>query len=191
MNYVVIELADATVEQLRSYAEMLGGEIPEKPTKANLMALIDAIRPGGAPIRIPEQTYNAPAIEQSSIPADCMKLVRETRTLEDGTEQVIERIWVGIRLVEDTSNTKGGKHPVPVSVNGVRFDVPRNQAVWIPKEFHDALDNARRYEYDSTDRGLAEPREVHDYPFNYVRPEHAPEDQGKLARELVARMAAA
>lgn len=185
MNYIVIPLADATPEQLRQYAEILGGEIPEKPTAANLRALIEAIRPGGAPIRIPEaQHFHAPAIEQQTIPPSCMTVVREER---DG--QVIERTWVGIRVAEGTKEN-GGKHPVPVSVNGVRFDIPRLVAVWVPLEFHDSLDNARRWEYDTTDKGLQTPREVHDYPFNYMRPDHAPHEQASLGRQIAAEAAA-
>ncbi len=185
MNYIVIPFAEATAEQLRQYAEILGAEIPEKPTAANLRAIITAIRPGDAPIRIPEQThFHAPAIEQQQIPPSCMIKVRET---QDG--QDIERIWVGIRVSEGTPD-RGGKHPVPVSVNGVRFDIPRLRDVWVPIEFHNSLDNARRWEYDTSEKGLQLPREVHDYPFTYVRPQHSPDEQRNIGRAIAAEAAA-
>lgn len=183
-GYVTLELAEASVDQLAQFAEILGAELPEKQTKANLLALIEAIRPGGKPIRIPEQTtFHQPASADAAIPPSCLTVVEEMREGE-----AVPRHYVGIRVPEN--DRPGGKQAVPVIVNGVRFDIPRNMDCWIPIEFYHALDNARRWDYVENERGLKEPREVHDYPFNFVRPKHGPDEQRDLAKRLHTTVAA-
>ena len=183
-GYVTVDLQDASVDQLAQFAEILGAELPEKQTKGSLLALIEAIRPGGKPLRIPEQTtFHQPASADSAIPPSCYMVVEEER---DGV--MVKRQYVGIRLPE--TDRPGGKQPVPVSVNGIRFDVPRNMDCWVPMEFYVALDNSRRWDYLENERGLKEPREVHDYPFNFVRPSHGVHEQRDLARKLHTTVAA-
>lgn len=183
-GYITVELQDASTDQLAQFAEILGAELPEKPNKGNLLALIEAIRPGGKPLRIPEQTtFHEPASADSAVPPSCMVEVMEQS--EHGERK---RVYVGLRIPE--SNSPGGKHPVPVSVNGIRFDIPRSMDCWVPMEFYRALDNARRWDYLENERGLKEPREVHDYPFNFVRPKHAVDDQRDLAKRLHTTIAA-
>lgn len=179
MEYVTIELKNASAEQLEQYATILGAEIPEKPTKGNLLALIDAIRPGDAPIRIPAVShFHVPASADAAIPPSCLAVVQENGR---------ERTYVGLRI--PVTKDPGGKDAVPVAVNGIRFDIPRNHDVWVPMEFYQALDNARRWDYDITETGLRAPVEVHDYPFNFVTPKHRPEDQRSLAVELASKVA--
>lgn len=180
MQTIEIALEEASVEQLVQYLTILGGEAPEKPNKGSVLRLIQAIRPGDAPIRLPEHaTFHEPASADADIPPTCLAEVEENGR---------KRTYVGLRIPE--SKEPGGKQAVPLSVNGVRFDVPRNQNVWVPIEFYRVLDNARRWEYDEGNSGLKMPREVHDYPFTFQRPKHSPLEQKSLITKLTSEVAA-
>lgn len=179
-----IPLDEASADELTEYCRLLGGEVPEKADIPELLAIIKAIRPGEAPIQLPErQVFHQPASPSGKIPPTSLCSVTE---MVDGEE--VEAVYVGLRLPEQ--DKPGGKQAVPVSVNGVRMDIPRNMDVWVPLRFYLALDNSRSWEYIPSNTGLKEPRETHDYPFQWATPEHSPHEQREIAKRRMSTVAA-
>jgi hypothetical protein len=65
----------------------------------------------------------------------------------------------------------GGTEPVPVAVNGRQMFIPRQAPQTIPWEYMHALDNAKKFVYETDENGSLKPNpaEVHEYPFTVVR----------------------
>ncbi|MER9912799.1 hypothetical protein NKJ71_19425 [Mesorhizobium sp. M0050] len=64
----------------------------------------------------------------------------------------------------------GGTEPVPVAVNGRQLWIPRQAPQTIPWEYMHALDNAKKFVYETDGNGtlILPPSEVHEYPFSVL-----------------------
>ena len=64
----------------------------------------------------------------------------------------------------------GGTEPVPVAVNGRQLWIPRQAPQTIPWEYMHALDNAKKFHYETDGNGtlILPPSEVHEYPFSIL-----------------------
>jgi hypothetical protein len=80
------------------------------------------------------------------------------------------------------SEKPGGTEPVPVAVNGRQMFIPRQQQVKIPWEYYHALDNAKKFIYETDENGTLKPNpsEAHEYPFSLIH-EDPPEIVEKAA----------
>jgi hypothetical protein len=77
----------------------------------------------------------------------------------------------------------GGTEPVPVAVNGRQMFIPRQTPQTIPWEYMHALDNAKKFVYETDENGTLKPNpaEVHEYPFSLIHEDPAPPEVEKAA----------
>lgn len=68
------------------------------------------------------------------------------------------------------SEKPGGTEPVPAAVNGRQMFIPRQQTVKVPWEYYHALDNAKKFIYETDENGTLKPNpsEAHEYPFSLI-----------------------
>ena len=152
-----VKVDDATREQLHRYVEMVLGvtDLSPRPTRDTLIAKM--VEMGATPDAIPVLEDTPAPVPVTRGPSDPF--------MHDfnGRETMCQKIVV------HTAPGKEGKAPVFVSVNGVSMLIPRGEAVTIPTEFVEALDNAVADVYDpEEDGGLGQPRPTHSYPFSYA-----------------------
>lgn len=150
-----IEIAKATVEQLRAYAEsVMGLDLSGSETRAQLRALIAAGGHEGETIAVPE-----PASLEAAVRA-APRAQGQRRTNARGEEEVL--------ILVHTNDGPHGERPVFVACNGRRMGIPRGEEVWVPQPFVNALSDAEMMVYAKVDRGLGEGRLVKRFPFSYV-----------------------
>lgn len=85
---------------------------------------------------------------------------------ENGREREYCRILIPIE------DKPGGEEQVPVSVNGIRYDIPRGSPQDVPVEYVEALQNAEYYVYEPYTGeglgGLRKPKVVKRFAFQYA-----------------------
>lgn len=154
-----IPIAEASVDQLRSYATLaLGLEIHHASGKDKVLAKM--VEAGFSMDFITE--FDAPTAPVASVPGSPRGPVSR-RVRADGREEV------GIRI--EVSDKPGGDRDIYTGVNGKPVHLPRGVAFWCPVEYVEALDHAVEHvfsEYSGGDGGLEHRREVKSYPFAYV-----------------------
>jgi hypothetical protein len=142
----------ASAAQLAEYAETVLG-LDGVNYRLGSDALIAKIRITG---------HDKDFIEVSVPEADIQRI--------DPPRPVSGRRMATIRIYNQ--ETPGGTEPVPVAVNGKQMFIPRDRDCDIPWEYYHALDNARKYVYDTDSIGRldqATRKEVHEYPFSLIR----------------------
>ncbi|ESZ60650.1 hypothetical protein NL532_24065 [Mesorhizobium sp. C120A] len=73
-------------------------------------------------------------------------------------------------IIIPNQDKAGGTEPVPVAVNGRQLWIPRQAPQTIPWEYMHALDNAKKFVYETDGNGtlILPPSEVHEYPFSVL-----------------------
>lgn len=166
-----IPLAEATVEQLRQFANgYLGLFFPPNTSEATIRAKIDAAwdKPTiavmeadeDAPLFAEEDNAPKPAVASAPTPA---------QPLRPFALDVTSRGDPKVRLIVQEQAGPGGKRPVFVGVNGVSFTIPRGKEVEIPYRYYAALNDAieDRHEQDEQ-TGEINTSRVPSYPFQIV-----------------------
>ena len=141
---------EATVEELRIYAQMIGLEIDGTE---NRNVVLGKMKKGGfTPERI--------AIYEKAVEVSDREGGGGNTKVENGKKM----FKINIAKMPGV----GGDRPVGPRVNGKYFLIPRGKDVWVPEEFVEALRNAVQFEYEPSINGIGEPRETLSYPFSHV-----------------------
>lgn len=123
-----VPLAEATAEQLRSFAELsLQIKVPRMATVETMRAQIAQVHDGDIPV-----TEDA---GEKAPPAAIYKL----KDLE-GTSRFDPLVNITVEVREG----EGGSRPIDVAVGGKAMLIPRGQAVDVPYRYYEALMNAVR-----------------------------------------------
>ncbi len=177
-NHKMIPLADATTEELMTFATVvLALEIPEKGrnTKTKLTALIKQAYNGDMlTIPVPEgaeavqaKPTPGPAPSGAKSEGDAPEHVQEMEKNPDDPNHpsnVMETIFI------DSNEDPGGDQPVWISVNGQGIWVPRGKEVDLKYKFIHVLENAKRTVYEQIEEnGPLVPRSVDAYPWRRIQ----------------------
>lgn len=125
---------DATDEQIAEFIELNGIEVEKGATRATLLALHSSFTDNPW-ILVPDlpEDINAAMMAQ----ADAVSAPAQQR-LEGG----IGDNDPTIRVTVSSTSMPGGKHPVPVGVNGRVVVIQRDKSVDLPMRYYYALENA-------------------------------------------------
>ena len=155
-----IALEDASLEDLRAFALIMGLDVDGRATRDSLLGKISAS--GWQGKNIPVAKAETPKAEQQG---------KGNRPAPYKTKGKVE--YFGIRI--DTQEKPGGDEPVPVSVNGRALFIPRAVGVAVPDHIIEVLEHAEEMVYPETDEvgpgnmgGLKNPRIVRSYPFSFI-----------------------
>ncbi|TIV83792.1 MAG: hypothetical protein E5V64_06400 [Mesorhizobium sp.] len=151
-----IMIADASAKQLADFAELLGIDgVDYRLGKAKIEEKMRAIMYDKDYIELPGEE---PTIQRIEPPATENKRRMAT-------------------IMIPNQDRAGGTEPVPVAVNGRQLFIPRQSAQTIPWEYMHALDNAKKFVYETDENGTLKPNpaEVHEYPFSLLREDPAPD----------------
>lgn len=151
-----VKTAEATVADLRAFAEVMGLEHEPRASRADLLALVELSgfvgetipRFGGVPIA---QRAKGDATGGA------------TRINDAGQEEVC--------ILVHAKDEEGGDHPLMVGFNFSAMLVPRGVPVWVPVGFYRSIRDAEELVYDPGvhgEGGLPPPRAVQSYPFSLV-----------------------
>lgn len=164
-------IEEAKAEDLARFAEVyLGLEIKKGAKKDDILQQMKVAGYARDSIVIPPEVSTRPDFPQGDlgdIPPSSVRF-HETETDDQGNP----RMYVRIRV--PSSEAIGGKDPVPTSVNGRRYDIPRDQPCWVPIENVRVLQTAVSQVYEEYDAernfmgGLGAPRSVLNYPFSFA-----------------------
>ena len=158
-----IAIADASVEQLRNFAEV-GLQI-EVPKTANSAVITSRLREAGfSGDDIPLIKVQSPTSGKTSFGNSVFKDPETGRQM--------------CRINIPTQEKPGGQEPVPAGVNGVVMLLPRGQDINVPVEYVEVLKNAVSYHYkpytgfnadgSMSLGGLDNPDKVEEFPFSQV-----------------------
>lgn len=156
-----IKVADATAEQLRTFAvRIMGLEVSDR---ANRQQVIGKLQEAGF------TAETIPALDAQAAPAGRrLGGGGPQRRVRPGTEaDPVYEVCVTIQATEQP----GGQEPVRCEVNGRAIFIPRGEPVWIAEKYAEVLENAVQYvyeEYSDGLGGLSAPRKVPSYAFSYV-----------------------
>jgi hypothetical protein len=156
MTLKSIPIDDADVGQLRAFATtVLGLELGGRENIPTLRAKIAEANWTRDVITVTEGGAAPP-----SSPSGSHYLT--TRVNAKGETEVKIRLHAQDR--------PGGDEPLPVSVNGLAFYIPRGEPCFVPEKYIEVLKNAQEDVYESYAGGmggLGEARRVPSYPFSY------------------------
>lgn len=162
MTMINVPIGEATVGQLRYYAEVvLGLDLGPNPN----------IKPETIIAKIGQAGHDGPTI-QVPAPADATEAeepldANPEHALSPGSYQRSHaKRWVQI----DAQEGPGGKEPVQVAVNGTLILVPRGRPVELAEPYVEVLENAEKtvHDYDPEAHTLT-PRSVPAYPMRLMR----------------------
>lgn len=168
-----LPIADATPEQLRTFAEtVLQLTVPARATQQSILGKIGEVWTQDT-ILIDDAASGEPVGAQRSgnmvnVRPRVDKDDKPVMTTNDKGEPVQEE---EVHVLIHVSDKPGGDEPVFVSINGRGMYVPRGEKCWVPRKFIGALIDAVELhypEYTGGDGGLEKPREVPSYPFSFV-----------------------
>lgn len=213
MQFKDVKIADASLLQLRVFAEMgLGMDVPKTANADQIRKMIANVHEGDT-INVPVRGDDA-AEEgtDSAPPAPAVDTARPAAVAPAAVEMdeaalisAFERLDIDSR--KDPKITiqihnqagKGGERPVFVGVNGVGMLLPRNKQITIPYRYFLALTDALAIDYeqvpDEENPGRPDKlieREMHSYPFTvHHQPSQAELDAWKRWKEEMQRKAVA
>lgn len=166
MKQTRVKIAEATPDQLATFAAILGLEVKSQD-KAELAALISSSGYQGDEITVIEDAPRA-----SKAPESNDVLQRSEVAVWDGTDEFgIKRARRLIYIQIPNQDRPGGEQPVPAGVNGNNMHIKRNTPSLVPEEFIESLDHAIEKRYDPSPedtKALTAPRYVQRYPFQRV-----------------------
>lgn len=164
MNLITKPIAEATAQELRSFAEFAHGlDLPMAATSDQIVAQLRKVGFAGEEIRVfPLAPIPSKMVDGSdAIPARALII-----KMHNGVEREYCRILI------HTSEKPGGQDVVGVQCNGVAMYIPRGEAVEVPIEYvRILLDGVEHHypEYRETGLGgLGEPRAIPAYPFSWA-----------------------
>ena len=189
---IVKKVSEASDEEIQLAAQFQGLEVAPGDTRRTLLSKLEQVGVTkeirvfvmpAAPA-VPASAGGALVIGDLRIPAGSYHLhpteteVEEVAEIVDGEHVTTEKgryvmkktaprpkIYVGIRIAYE--DKPGGKDHVFTSVNGVRYDIPRNRDVHVPLAHVADLANAITKTYAETENGLGEPTQTTEYPFQF------------------------
>ena len=164
---VKIAFADATDSQLYDYVTgTLNLDVPQTASRSVLLAkLAQATTAREIEVEVTEKRKpGRPARDKADDAEDEDDAPIAKKTPE---ELALERANEKIKIEIPSQPSAGGDEPVPLSVNGRVFFIPRDKTVEVARKYVEVLENAVQYIYPENDAsGLGEPRKVPMYPFS-------------------------
>lgn len=167
-----IKIEDATNKQLLDFcAVILGLEVKQGMSNAQLIAKIDRAAPGTTEIQVVEEGALAPTPAPEQFVG---RPVPEQKTTGGGGKVPLSSHHADpkIEVMIPSSREPGGDRDVEVSVNGFPWQIKRDVWVPVPYRVYEALENAREttYELVQSEYPGAPPKKVprdnYSYPFN-------------------------
>lgn len=155
----MVPIAKATVGDLRQLAQLVFGlELEDKATKSDILTALKSV--GWSGDKVPQiSSMSAPTVE---LPADGEIPAWEGTFNDNPKLRMLTCVNVQRREVP------GGSQPVPVSVNGVRLDIPRGRDCVVPIEYVEVLIHAvERHWISDLENGLINYRDVPQFPFMF------------------------
>lgn len=155
-NSKTVPIADATDDELRTFAQQtLGVTFDKKAKRETMLAKIQQLWTKDAITVVvdeaPEQSGTAPA-------APVGKGANAMKSRGGRSDPQVE-------LLINEQETPDGKRPVFVSVNGVGMLIPRNERVKVGYRYYEVLKNATKTIHTQDEEGNIYSHDVPSYPF--------------------------
>lgn len=176
-----IQIADATIEQLREFLELQNIPYPPRSNAAHLRNIID------------KSGWTKPHIDVAEVEArptiDVSYAPQAAADYQD-PKQVDPELKPFLLVDLQIMSREGQTQPVPVTNGrGDWMTVPRNRKVSIPYPYYESLAHAQKRVFPETETGIDEGYLVHSYPHQVFRV-YEETDPAKVARikSRVSRM---
>jgi hypothetical protein len=180
MQFKLIQIAEASDNQLRDFVAMMGAEAGQNEARPNLEAKIQQLSPGLTAIRLPDTGAPFDFEDQGGAPVRPEGYVdRNVETVAPGLSIRTEagpRIdpRVLIQINNDENNGEVNKEDVPVGVNGVVWQLKRGMPLDVPYRVLLVLMDAKRqiitHSTAQDNEGEVVTSIAYAYPFVVIKP---------------------